>query len=425
MKQTSSQNGFTLLEMLLAVGITALMMVMISKVSSEFMQQRAAQSAGQQLSRMSDLLEDVMHRMSPTLGGWAAQILSTETMAYDPNNNSYYGPAALNVLQINNFDIKSNAFRIANSNVNVIYSRSLASGGAGAGALYNRVIVILERPYPLTQAIKMARAIGARGGIIRQDHPTDIISAFGNWTYPMSSELQTAVSTVAASALQTGEAYVVSYSALAQSDIRGPYLNIYGDDNGNVMHTDLIMNGKSIAGAQNIDVGVLSATKGARFDELDVNGKANFQGGVDAGDRVTVKGDLTVSDGDMSVAGGDLNVPGGNVNAKGLRADTLETEDLTTKDLSTENLTVEGGNTLITSNVTVSGGATMDITGPLKASVVDAGQITSDTMKTKDMVVRNAADFQGTTTINNTANINRLVINGCMNLSGQTYGACN
>ncbi|HEY1096426.1 MAG TPA: hypothetical protein VGF14_04210, partial [Alphaproteobacteria bacterium] len=183
--------------------------------------------------------------------------------------------------------------------------------------------------------------------------------------------------------------------------------------------------GNSIVGAENIDVGTLTATRGARFDELAVNGRANFQGGVDAGGAVTIGGDLSVTDGDMSVTNGNLKVPGGNISAKGLRADTLEAEDLTTKDVFTDTLNVEGGDTLITSNLTVSGGASLDITGPLKATVVDAGSITADTVKTQDLAVTGSTSLGGSTTINNTTSIDQLILDGCMKLDGKDYGTCN
>ena len=410
----SSAHGFTLLEMLLAIGSVALLMVMLSKVSTDFIQQRTAQAAGQQMFRMADIAEDALMRSSPVMLGPASAIV-----------DSTHGAEMYQALLNNDFNVGPNSpFRIANSPVNVLYGINTSGAGPGAGILLFRTMIVLQKAYPITQAIKIARAIGTRGGVIRYDQPGKIISAFGNWSYPMSGVVLANMSSATTGSLQAGEAFVVSYRAIAPSEVTGPYLNVWGRNGGNVMYNDILMNGNSIVKAKDIDAGTVTATKAARFDQLAVNGSADFQGGVDAGDAVNITGNLAIADGDMSVTNGDLKVPGGNVSAKGLRADKLEADDLTTKDLSTKTLTVDGGDTLITSNLTVSGGASFDLTGALKASVVDAEDIKADTMKTKTMDVKGTTTLMGATTINNTANVDQLVLGGCMIMDGKTYGTC-
>lgn len=411
----STQSGFTLLEMLLSVGILGLVMVGLSAITNDMIQQRIAQSAGQQMTRMAEITEDVILRTAPVIFGNTSALIST-------GGGGYPGDA-LRALQNNGFPIQDSNFRIANSPADVVVG---LDNDTANSTLMVRVLVILKKPFPLTKATKIARAIGGRGGIIRSDFPGQIRSAFGNWTYTPANGVATNISPYMNP--PAGEAYVVANISYAESDKRGPYLAREGGGSGeNVMHTDLIMNGNSISNVKDIDVGTLTATKAARFDELAVNGQANFQGGIDANSNVIVKGDLSVTDGDLSVTNGDLQVPGGNISAKGLRADTLEAEDLTTKDVFTDSLTVQGGDTLITSNVTVSGGASIDITGPLKATVVDAGNITADTMRTGNLVVRDTTTLSGATTINNTTSIDQLILDGSMCLNGIKYpggGAC-
>jgi prepilin-type N-terminal cleavage/methylation domain-containing protein len=417
-KKTQRQSGFTLLEMLLTVGIVGLTIVGVAAITTDLSKQRVAQSAGQQMSRIAELTEDTMLRTYEVTMAGAADTLSNAS-----SGGNDFKSTAIAVLENNSFPINKSNFLIANSPVDVIY------GLVGTGSnnlMMMRIIVVLKKPLPLSQAAKVARAVGGRGGLIRSEFPGVIKSAFGNWEYPISSDLSGLLA--AYSAPPSGEAYVFAYSAFSQSDKRGPYLSIYGGSQGeNVMHTDIMMNGNSIVGAKDIDVGTLSATRAARFDQLAVNGKANFQGSVDANNTMEVKGDLSVTEGNMSVTNGDLQVPGGQITAKGLRADTLEAEDLTTKDVYAENLNVKGGDTLITSNVTVSGGATLDITGPLKATVVDAGSITTDTMKTENLAVKDSTTLGGETTIKNTANIDQLILNGTMCLNHVLYpggGGC-
>lgn len=416
-RHSHTQSGFTLLEMLLSVGIIGLVMVGLAAITNDFVQQRIAQAAGQQMNRMAEISEDITLRMSRVIFG------NTSASVVKDGNKPGYANDALIALQNNGFPIDSSSFRIANSPADVIIG---FDNDTANSTLMLRVIVVLGKPMPLSKATKMARAIGGRGGLIRRDFPGQIRSAFGNWTYTPANGIVANLGPYMNP--PDGEAYVVANSSYADTDKRGPYLSRYGGGAGeNVMHTDLIMNGNSITNAGDIDVGTLTATKAARFDELAVNGQANFQGGIDANSAVVVKGDLSVTDGDMSVTNGDLQVPGGNISAKGLRADTLEAEDLTTKDVFTDSLTVQGGDTLITSNLTVSGGASIDITGPLKATVVDAGSITTDTMRTGNMIVRDTATLSGATTIQNTTSIDQLILDGTMCLNGVSYpsgGGC-
>jgi hypothetical protein len=359
---------------------------------------------------MSQISEDIILKTAPTIFGGVADTVS--------KGGNGLGGDILIALQENGFPINESNYRIANSPVEVIYGYT---ANAGSGILMVRVVVILKKPMPLVKATKIARAIGGRGGVIRSDFAGQIRSAFGNWAFQPVGGFLTALTPYLNPPV--GEAYVASHISFSESDKRGNYLSIYGDNN--VMHTDIIMNGYSILGANNIDASVVNATRAARFDELAVNGKANFQGGIDAGGPVEVGGNLSITEGDMSVTSGNLVVPGGNITARGLRADVLEAEDLTTKDLYTETLNVEGGNTFISSNVTISGGASLDITGTLKATSVDAGEITTDKMMTKTLSVEEMATLNGATTINNTVSIDQLILDGCMKLGGADYGACN
>jgi prepilin-type N-terminal cleavage/methylation domain-containing protein len=405
-----TQRGLTLLEMLLAVGVIGIMMVMVSRVTSEAILQRDAQAAGEQMARMSQITEDVLLRTNPDMTGFTSYSAKGATTGGAGNINK--------ALANNGYDLDNANFKIARRPVDVIFALNLAGGGPGSAMFLIRTIVVLKEPLPVLQALKIARAMGSRGGVIRSDSPNEIVSAFGNWTYPVSVPI---ASRLALPVPAADQAYVVAYRAIAPTDSRGPYVDVYGNNGGNVMHTDLLMNGNSIVKIKDIDAGTVTATKAARFDQLAVNGTATFQGGVDAQDAVSVEGDVTVEKGNLSVASGNLEVPGGNVSAKGLRADTLEAEELTTTDLSAKTLTVEGGDTLVTSNLTVSGGATLDITGPLKATVVDADDITTDTLKTTTMNVKEKTTLSGETTINNTANVDQLVLDGCMVLQGVAY----
>ncbi len=407
----SSQRGFTLLEMLLAVGVIGALMVMVSRVSTEIINQRVAQTAGQQLAAISQISEDVVLRSADGLWPNTSELVT---------GKSGLGQNIYTTLANNNY-VLDGGLLVANSKVEVMYGMSVA-GATGPSLV--RVITVLKKPYPLAQAVKIARAAGSRGALIRPDVPGVISGAFNNWRYTMASAVSQGLTNAGLAPIGPGEAYVLSYRTLSQSDVLGPYLNKYGTGGRNVMFNDLLMNGNSIIAAKDIDVGTMSATKAARFDQLAVNGDASFQGGIDAGDNVTVKGNLNVSQGDLNVTNGDLKVPGGNVSAKGLRADTLDANDLTTKDITTKTLRVDGGDTLITSNLAVSGGSSLDITGPLKATVVDAETITTKTMKTSSMSVKENATLAGETTINNTAKIDQLVLDGCMVLDNAKYGTC-
>lgn len=402
--------------MLLAVGIIGVVLVGVSRVITELTEQRMAQVAGQQLSRISSIAEDVVLKKNAFISANNSFTVSNA----DPTSMQLNGDV-LAMLQNSGFPINQNSFLVANSPVEVVIGHE-ANGGVDT--LVKRVVVVLERPMPLLKATKIARAIGSRGGVIRPDFPGQIRSAFGNWVYEPKDGMAGLLSSVL-SPLE-GQAYVVSHITYSNYDISGPYLSRENAGSGeNVMHQDILMNGNSIVGAKDIDVSTLTASQAASFDNLAVNGDVNFNGGVDINSNLTLDGNLSVNDGNMHVSSGDLQVPGGNITARGLRADVLEAEDLTTKDLYTETLNVEGGDTFIASNVTVSGGATIDITGALKATSIDAGEITTDRVLTENLAVEENTTLGGATTINNTVAIDQLVVDGCMNLDGQNYGVCN
>ena len=410
------QSGFTLLEMLLAVGIIGIVMVGVSRVITELTEQRMAQAAGQQLSRISSIAEDVVLKKNAAIFGNTSLSVSSA----DPQSTTLSGDV-LAMLQSNGFPINQNNFLISNSPVEVLIGHEANSG---ADILMKRVVVFLEKPMPLLKATKIARAIGSRGGIIRSDFPGQIRSAFGNWVYEPKDGMAGLLSGVLSP--PAGQAYVVTHITYSNYDISGPYLSRESAGSGeNVMHQDILMNGNSIVGAKDIDVSTLTASRAASFDNLAVNGDVNFNGGVEINSNLTLEGNLNVTDGNMNVTNGDLEVPGGNITARGLRADILEAEDLTTKDLYTETLNVEGGDTFIASNVTISGGATIDISGSLKATSIDAGEITTDKIMTEALAVEKSTILGGSTTIRNTVNVDQLILDGCMNLGGQDYGVCN
>lgn len=412
----SRQSGFTLLEMLLAVGVIGIVLVGVSRVITELTEQRMAQAAGQQIERISAIAEDVMLKKNAVIFGNSTIPVSNA----DPQSTTLQGDV-LAMLQTNGFHVNQNNFLIANSPVEVLLGHEANSG---TDMLMKRVVVLLEKPMPLLKATKIARAIGSRGGIIRSDYPGQIRSAFGNWVYEPKDGMAGLLSGVLSP--PAGQAYVVTHITYSNYDISGPYLSRESAGSGeNVMHQDILMNGNSIVGAKDIDVSTLTASRAASFDNLAVNGDVNFNGGVDINNNLALEGNLSVTDGNMNVTNGNLEVPGGNITARGLRADVLEAEDLTTKDLYTETLNVEGGDTFIASNVTISGGATIDITGSLKATTVDAGEITTDRIMTEALAVEESATLGGATTINNTVSIDQLVLDGCMSLDGQDYGTCN
>jgi prepilin-type N-terminal cleavage/methylation domain-containing protein len=412
----SRQSGFTLLEMLLAVGIIGVVLIGISRVITELTEQKLAQAAGQQISRISTIAEDVAMKNFKTIFGNTTSSVSNA----NPTATDLPGDI-LAMLQNNNFPINESSFRIANSPVEVLIGNE---GTAGSDSLITRIVVILENPMPLVRATKIARAIGGRGGIIRSDYAGEIRSAFGNWAYTPKDGMLSLLSRLMNP--PAGYAYVAAHITYSEYDRIGPYLSRIDSGYGeNVMQQDIIMNGFSVVGAKDIDVGTLTATRAASFDQLAVSGQANFNGGLDVNNKFNIAGDLAVNEGNLTVSSADLRVPGGNITARGLRADILEAEDLTTKDLYTETLNVEGGNTFIASNVTISGGATLDITGTLKASVVDADEINTSTIMTDSLEVDGNTTLNGTTTINNTVSIDQLILDGCMQMDGKDYGTCN
>ena len=324
----SRQNGFTLLELLLVVGLSALLIIGVAQMARDWADSENAKGAGVHLQKTSDAVQEFVAANWATLTPVNDAVWDGLNTAGSPWNGLVGALGSAGVL-----DATTN---IINSPV----GSPLLIGFNIAGVAPNRTFTTLVyTPNPVLN--KRVRAAAREGGPfagVWLSYPdvTKATGAFNQWQVP-DTMLIGGVSPLYTATPTTDKGYLLSVITINESQMVGPYLyrDFVGGTQYNTMSTPLNMNGNDIKNIAVLSAIRMNVTDTVTTNDLVVNSSSQL-GQLNVGNDMTVTGSLTAND---------------------VTASTLDTPSLTV-----DNLTPASGTLSITGNIDL--GTTGTLTAP-------------------------------------------------------------
>jgi prepilin-type N-terminal cleavage/methylation domain-containing protein len=357
----ASQSGFTLLELLLVVGVAAVLMLGAAQMVRSWATTQSAKGAGTQLQNITSMVNEFVVANWSTLSqtdnimndaSWVdLQTTLINGGMVDPNTSQILSPIGT-PLQI--------AFQIDTADpTNRIF----------------RTIIFSTRPLPNGKVTAAARQGGAYAGTWTSFPDTaNIYGAYGQWAENPNILLGAPINLPTPPTQEEG--YLVSVFEIEETQAIGPYLYrdvIPNAPDANSMGTSLDMDGNDITGLNSLETETLSVLDTANFNNMNVTGNTQFPNGI------TVDG-MLVSNGSMSVSG-DMNLASpltvaGTVNTGALNVATLQANQVEAASIDTPSLTINNGNLTVDGNVDLG-----------------TGTLTTGTMSATDCVVISGSQY--------------------------------
>lgn len=295
------QGGFSLLETLLAVGLSALLTAYLVNSMQGWAEIERARTSASYIGTMSGAMGemvgslvhfDTLYNEVEAVGG-AVQIgiLASEGFPISLENGAWNGAERIlpGSSQITEGYVNFSPFR---EGFAIVAATSLSGPSAGERTL--EIVLASRAPVPERVAREAAAKLGAGGGVISVlsvnpaneclPAPTGcagtLRSVFNDWRVDLNRFAGTpwAIS-VAANPPSAENAYIVFYKRLTQSESAGDYLYrvpISNVPEANRMRTDLDMARNSLVGVDNIRLGTIDITHSASVEgSAAVNGEFN------------------------------------------------------------------------------------------------------------------------------------------------------
>ncbi len=409
-RRPTPESGFTLLELMLVVGISALLLLGVTRLTQSWIDAERATGAGTHLSRVSHVVQRYVEAR------WAI---------LPPTNDALTAGgewAALGDILRDEGLLTAGVLRSPlNTPLRISYNN--------AGGIY-RATIFATQNIPNNMVLRTARQAGNFGGSVTSVGDVNTArGAFGQWAVPIANIGGFNCPVTPRSGCLVA---LISYT---EDLLTGPYL--YREDLGNpdlnTMFTDLLMNGRNINGAGNIAASELNVATLANLGDTNVAGTATFNGPATANAGMTVNAGMDVS-GDSNFSG-NLTVNSGTVNTVALNATTVQAPTFRTNQFDAQNLTVGsvgGGNLVVNDAINVNSNVTAS--GEVYTNTLNAGQINMNngTLTTGRMDVRNTLEINGTVNITSgTVIVDRLVADRCVEIHDSSnpgnyndYGNC-
>lgn len=372
-------GGFTLLELLLVVGLSATLIISFGRLSTLWANRELAELSGAHMNQITEVVESYIRTERPAAGG----DVTADITANLPTGLTMTNPLRRDV---------SVQLRVT-------------------GSEYQAVIYTDGAIIPHSRLLPAARAAGAAGGLVNNLTTAGNIaeSAFGLWTTDLAANFGGLAPTVTNDGGQ-----LVSYLSFSIEEVFGAYLyrENLGDPDLNTMFTDLNMNGNAIRAASEVETNDLDVYNTATVDSLAVvgdttfNGSVNITGAMGVADQLSVTNDVVVSNGNVVVSTGDID-------AQSMTVNTVEAAVINAPDISATGITVDA-NTTLTSDLTVTG--LVDIDGEIQANTLNANTLDVQDVTTNQMTVNNSVTVNGNAEITGSAIIDVLAVDDCVTI---------
>lgn len=379
-KRQQKESGFTLLELLLVIGLTTSLIIGFGRLSTIWANQQIAELSGIHMARVTDTVENYIRTERPAAGG----DITADIAANLPTGMTMRSPLRRDVAV---------ELRVA--------------GNEYQAVIYTDGDVIVH-----DKLMQSARAAGSAGGYVTNiTSPANIAeSAFGLWTTDLTADFAGLAPTV-----NNDGGQLVSYLSFSLEEVFGAYLyrEDMGDADLNTMFTDLNMNGYAIRSAASVEANDMDVYNTATIGQLQVDGDTTFAGSVDISDTLDV-GDQMVVDGDLTVANGDVLIEGGDINAAGVNVDTLNASIINAPDIAATSITINGADSVLTTDISISGEVFID--GEVQANTLNANQLTATNVDTNQMTVNDNITIDGNAEITGSAVMDVIAVDDCFTI---------
>lgn len=400
------QKGFSLLEMLLSVGVIGFIALGFVQMTKDFIDEKQSISAAEHINVIHEAAYDFIMDTSTNnfagIHGALANNTGQEILFADLIAGNYLD-AGFN--QRNSFgrDVRVIAYRVNGGGTDVLQILTTTSGA----------------PINQAQALQIAQNLGGKGGLWLEiaGDPTGrynnnaVVGTYGMWTVPENALATTLGSAITAPDTQGQTAHVTAYSFVNFENELGDYLyrtNVPGSTLSNRMAVNIDMSNNNLRGVDDL---VIAGT-------LTVDDVADFRGSARVGGALSVIGDITTN-GDVESQNGlvttgaatPINIDddftsdvirftgtGGiqRINSSDSQFNTLSTIELSASDIGVDAVDVNNVGSFLAVDVDVddisitganarfevgqvNGGGTLDVTGDIDTqSVGGAAQFTSN-----------------------------------------------
>lgn len=412
----SSQSGFSLLEILLVIGVTSVMFLGIMQITTSWVNSEISSGAGQHMQRVTNTVQNYIEANWENL---------TETT--DAVNGGAAGWDELKTQLEEEGLIVNNQLR---SPLGVDLQISFTKSGG-----MSRAIIFSTTPVPYTRANEAARQVGNSGGTLSFfPNANFAFGAFGQWRIPVT-QLYPATAGAFPCTPNQGNSCLVAMVGFSDATLCGTYLyraSIADCPDGNRMATDLNMNNRDINNSQNILAENLNVSDTATLGNTTVAGNTNLNGPATMNNGLNIAGGGMSVTGDANFSGNVQMAGGGNLRALTLDVNTIEAERIEATNLRAENVNVNGS-LAVDNTVTVNGDIRVNGAGSeIFAGAVNAGQFTagSGEIQVGTMNVQNTMQISGQVELTGGAiSADRVVITRCTTIRDaggelRTYGSC-
>lgn len=409
-KFLKSEDGFTLLELFLAISLSVALLSGLITLSEQWADTRLAELAGDHLEQVATAVEDYIYTVPlSTLPAGTFQDITADITQYLPLGTTMRSPLKFNY--------------------EVYILRSINPGGEDT----YEAVVVGNRALAYRYLMKTARASGIKGGVIADIAPVytpDVgKSVFGSWSEVDLTRFGLA-GRLANVGADVGEGVLIAYVGVSSNEQEGPYLyreEITGRPDLNIMQTDLIMNDNSIRGVSTMDAVDMTVHNSALVGgNLTVDGDSTFTGGpVQINNGADVEGGVTVQSGDLVLAGeGDVTVDG-DIQAQRVNTEALNVSSLSAQDVRIQNdFELNGTSAILAGDVEVSNPAEITINGVVNADNISANTVDAETVAVgNDIFVEGDVTVDGSIDATGTLDVGT-VTTECTQLPGESYGNC-
>lgn len=409
-RTSSSENGFTLLELLLVIGVTAVMFIGIVKISTGWMNNEVSTNAGQHMQRVNTAVHSYME------ANWAAPL--TETT--DAVNGGASGWEGLRTkLEQEGLLTGGQLVSPLGSPMRITFFRT---------GTIARAIIFTTTPLPFERVLEAAQQTGNTGGTlaVRPD-VNSAYGAYGQWRVP-STQLYPATAGAFPCVPSNTNSCFISLVSQSTGTLCGLYLYRVPAETGclgNTMMTDLNMNNRNITNANQVNTTTTNVAGNANMNNMNVAGTTTLNGPTTISNTMTVGGTMTVS-GDANFNGEVTMTGGGQLVANRIAVNTIEAERIEATKLQADEIDVSG--TLgVAQDLTVNGNMTVNGTNGIYAASVNTGLVQAG----NGVVSVGSVDIQNTMTVTGNMTVSgggvftdHMAIMRCTVIQGRTYGSC-